>query len=231
MKKVFLLMISIVLIPISANAIPYWQFGEDITVSLVPGTGVPSLITGWGGLFKIENIPRKLTVYGFCVELDEWLSYADRVFDGDDDEAWAGGRNSNTGDILSNPTQWLYWRYLIGDKNYSDPQAVQLAIWYLEDEYYDKANTPDDWNKWYINKGGKKELADLALKYIKDAISSGSSFTSDYIVALDTFQYGKDNKIIQGQSYIYRVPEPGLLILLGIGITGVGILARRYRKI
>lgn len=216
----------LLVLPTLGQALP-WQVNDDLKIQLVSGYSVDSKITGWGGLFKLENTTRGETVYGFCVELDEWLLSPSKVYDADDDVAVLGGRNTNDGDELSGATQWLYWKYLTDPAYYPTTDAVkalQLAIWYLEDEYYDKPNkgaTLEQWREWY---GGP--LAATAYNYILEA-QNHNNFTSDQILALDVYDGGTNQK----QSYIYHVPEPLTLTMLGLGLVGFAIATRlKMRK-
>ncbi|MGQ9778144.1 MAG: PEP-CTERM sorting domain-containing protein [Thermodesulfobacteriota bacterium] len=228
-KAKFLLMVGAIflILPAIVQATP-WQKDDNLEISLVSEYSVWSKIDGYGGLFKIENTTRGETVYGFCVELNEWLLSPSKVYDADDDEVWKGGRNTDSGDNLSGGTQWLYWKYLT-DPNYQTVDAVkaiQLAIWYLEDEYYDLPDKDgdgdvdeDDFQLWY---GGS--LGEQARDYIL-AAKEHVNFTSNQILALDVYD-GSNQK----QSYIYYIPEPATLIMLGVGLLGFGIFARRFSR-
>lgn len=214
-------------LPAISHATP-WLQGEDLTISLLSEYSVWSGISGYGGLFEITNTSRGETVYGFCVELDEWMLSPSKVYDADDDVVWKGGRNTDSGDELSGATQWLYWKYLT-DPAYQTTDAVkaiQLAIWYLEEEYYDKG-APDSWKDWYISVGGDGGLAGQAVAYIAQALSH-NTFQSDQILALDVYD---GNETGQRQSYIYKVPEPLTITMLGLGLVGFAIATRlKMRK-
>jgi hypothetical protein len=222
MKKYLSLLIFITFfIPGIIHATPF-AVGDELKITLE--TSVNSGFGTLGGLFKIKNLDKNIEIYSFCLELDEYVSYAKYVFDADDDIVWKGGKNTNDGDQISGSTKWLYSQYLSG--TFSDVQALQLAIWYLEDEYNDVATDLDGWKSWYISKTNNSALADKAGDYITQALLK-SDYTNSGILALDTYDGGSN----QGQSYIFNVPEPSTLLLLGAGLLGLGIFGRkRFRK-
>jgi len=200
------------MIPGLATALP-WNVGDDVSIVLT--IGVPSGFGSSGGLFTVTNLDTGAQIQTFCVELDEFIG--SKVADVSDDIAIGGGRNTDSGDPLSDETKWLYWRFTEG---YSfNVKALQLAIWLLEGEYYDVG----DWKTWYVSQGGDGSLAEAAVSYV--ALAQGQHTTAD-IKVLD-IAYASGNP---GQSYLIRIPEPMTISLLGLGLLGVGIAARRMRK-
>jgi hypothetical protein len=86
----------------------------------------------------------------------------------------------------------------------------QNAIWYIEGEITSLPTILD--TDYYNLVSTKKPTDDIP-----------------WIRVLNIYSYTRDGRKIDNQSLIY-VPEPGVLIFLGIGLTAVGLAGRRFRK-
>lgn len=212
-----------------------WNVGDQVTYSLASGNRIGAYtyggtFLGYGGLFEITNQTTGVKVYTFCLEIDEFISNPSYV-QGVSGIAQLGGRNTNSGDPLSDAARWLYAQYLAGAVGYQNVKALQLAIWWLEDEFYDwqkgsYATALDNWAAFY--NGKVSGVGTAAKNYVTAALANAGSAPSNIYVL--TLRGGSDGVSgAQRQDYLVRVSEPTTLILLGSGLLMTGLLRRRPR--
>ena len=145
---------------------------------------------------------------------------------GTNDFAEAGGGGAINGrDYLSDETRYLYYHYFIGDlQGYDyndavlrvqDANALQLAIWYLEEELFEFTATVH-FDPYY------NEYTGLA----HEQIIKGNTTGIDRVKVLNLTK----NAGAGSQDQLTVVPEPGALLSLGIFLLGLGSATRRRFK-
>jgi hypothetical protein len=218
MKKCFgIMMVTLVAaILMAAPAIAdSWNVGDDINYSLSNSVGTP---WGSGGLFTITNEDTGAVSKSFCLELDEYISNSD-VIGSISTTAYLGGRNTNEGDPISSATDWLYTQFIAGIGGYQEPQALQLAFWFLEDEWtVAEAKAYAGTNATYLG------WIATAEGYMATAGTHYSKYGSQ-VMNLEL----RDGTKHQSQLYHAPVPVPPAVLLLGSGL--IGLLTVRRRKI
>jgi len=209
-----------------------------VAVPTVKFHGSPYTGTTGGGEFRIETVsgwtqePVSLGEYAdgfesFCVERNERIRFRNLYYVDITECAVEGGRagqdppGSNQ-DPLDPRTAYLYTQFItrsLAGYNYPDDpswgysrkdsaDALQYAIWYLEDEITSKP-------------GG------LAGDFLSDAETANWSDIG-YVRVMNV--YGDEDLTCHRQDQLVMiVPVPGALLLCGVGLAGVGFLRRATR--
>ena len=213
MKKLMLticLVLGLVIMAAPALADPF-NVNDTITYTLSNAVGTPF---GSGGLFTITNTDTSGVIQTFCLEMNEYIYQNDRVA-GISDSAVLGGRDGGNPDKISSSTDWLYAQY-IGNKAAYNPAALQIAFWTLEDEVNETEAA-----SWF-----NAALLLIANGYVADANLHDTGSYGTQVLNLKAAGAETPH-----QSQLISVPEPGILILLGIAMSAIGAASWRIRKL
>ncbi|OPY12506.1 MAG: hypothetical protein A4E69_02174 [Syntrophus sp. PtaB.Bin138] len=202
-----------------------------VAVLLLPGAAMAYQVSftdgvgdGGGGMFGVWNADTNKYLFDtYCLEKNEFVNFGKHYDFTVDEEAYAGGIGGGSPDPLGFDTAFLYNAFrtdalnLLGMDvtNAGDVTAFQYAIWFLEEEV---ASIPTTYQ-------GK------ANSYLALATAAGWTDIGNVRVLNITYQDARQNTVLaQSMLTLLPVPEPSLLILLGLGMFGVGVASRKLKK-
>lgn len=212
MKK--LCMVMVVIAFVSFMALPV-AFGYPVyqgdTIEKVGGDG-----PNGGGEFIIRDITTNYYFKTFCLERTETiLNYQDVIIESISNAAVHGGIAGGNPDYLSGQTAYLFYNFWYGTLTgytHNKQGDLQIAIWMLEGELFDGDGT----GLWNVNN-----------EYYKLALSSNWTGIGPVRV-INPVIYGATGAIAEyKQSLLVVTPEPGTLLILGLGLMGVAAIRRK----
>jgi hypothetical protein len=222
----------------SANAYTYPNVGNTIQLN---GGGPGGQYNGGGEYYWdiLNKGTSPMDFISFCIEDNEWISYGGQykvggitnaaINGGVGGQAVINGVKQNY-DPLDPRTAYLYTEFTnktltgfdyngINGKDYANEsisaKALQLAIWYIEDEL---PLGSDLWKQFNLNQQAK-DFVTLA----------GNAGWSDLgnVRVLNLVNF--DGSVAQDQLTMAPVPEPATMLLFGAGLAGLAGLRRRKK--
>jgi hypothetical protein len=161
-----------------------------------------------GGPFQITDLTTPTGSFiTFCVETNEYFTPGGTYFVGGiSSSAIEGGVAGGSPDSLDPRTAYLYYNFIKSGSPLANSNDLQQIIWYIEDEY-------------------SGSLTADALAMLADANAhAGNSLWGVQVINIYNSAGGGN-----AQDMLVYVPEPGILILLGIALSVVGLASRRFK--
>lgn len=188
-------------------------------VKITDGIGNDATNYG-GGSFNVTATSGAILFNTFCLEKNEYIdptgSTAYSVSNISLDSI-KGGIGGGTPDPISSQTAWLYDQWVSGTiaKTDFNATALQIAIWYLEEEI--------------TSTTGFGIYTAAADTYINSAIATAQKGNYYGVQVMNINAYDKDTKgyTTPAQSMLVSVPEPLTMFLLGLGLLGIGVVKRK----
>ena len=181
--------------------------GDIVQLRLTNNNGSSIARFSDGGPFRLDLPGTANDFLTFCLEIDEYFTPGENLRVGSiSNQALNGGLNTDSGDFISGTTAYIYSRFREGDDAfYSNGVLLQEAIWYLENErgtasaaalnLISTAQSQMQMIGWGANYIGNVRVLNLY---------RGAGYTT----------YAQDMLTVTSS-----VPEPGMVLLMGLGFT------------
>jgi hypothetical protein len=181
-------------------------------------------------LYQTGGVATTNTFQTFCLEMNEYVS-AGGLYTADlSGAAYAGGRGGGSPDPLSVGTAWLYSQFAKGTlQGYAytsgepareaSAAALQVAIWYLEEEITGSTATGS-----YLGSNVYLTLVASQFGSLSNAMANDTSNQYGVRVLNLTAADGRH------QDMLVATPIPSAVWLLGAGIVGLVGLRRRSKS-
>ena len=204
---IFLAIVGMVVSSTGVYAYPV-SAGEWVTINY---TGGPRFSNG--GPFLITSVDNpSVSFLTLCLETNEYFTPGVQYYIGSiTSDAIMGGSGGPDPDPLDPKSAYLYYHFIKDPYPQAKWSAVQEAVWYIEQEY----------------KNGElpAALSAAAQTLYADALANAGD-SSWGVGVLNMYTDATMTKLVQD---FVTVPEPGILILLGIALSAVGLAARRFK--
>ena len=195
--------------------------------------GLASVVANYAAVTKVTNTTT--TFQTFCVELNEYATPLPGTYDYTiGTSAIAGGAGGPKPDPISLGTAYLYIQFAMGTlagydytgaNRAADAGALQNAIWYLEEETSLVVKN---------NEFLKLAITDLYGSIdFNDATAVDQAITAIRVDNNGAYKVAALNLTFQGQlkqSHLVYTPEPGTLLMMGIGLLGAAAMRRKFKK-